>query len=249
MAFANLATSTAADRQMMADLMATNNTLLKQISDQGLLINRWQALAGSSHRSPAPAPVNRLTECQPLPNNTNYCWTHGWICSNPHTSQTCTSPSKGHMKEVTRKNTMNGSNRNRKRVEEGWHEGSMWKWNNLTCKKTVNKPPLHTNSPTQSYIIANTGATGHFINANTPCTNKTPTTNGVRALMPNNSSIQATHTVAIYRSPTFQTTPRRATSSHRFVIPSFQYEYFATTIVLLPSTRPESQFDTKTQMF
>jgi hypothetical protein len=82
MAFANLATVTASYCQIMANLTATNKTLTKQIIEQDLLITSLQMLAGGSNRAPNTTPTKR----RPLPNNTNYCWTHGWVCSDKHTS-------------------------------------------------------------------------------------------------------------------------------------------------------------------
>jgi hypothetical protein len=55
-----------------------------------------------------------------------------------------------------------------------------------------------TNNTTRtSTAITDSGCTGHFLQANSPCLNKTPTSNGIRVLLPNGSTIQATHTALL----------------------------------------------------
>jgi hypothetical protein len=60
-------------------------------------------------------------------------------------------------------------------------EDSMVK-NNTTCTSTA---------------IADSGCIGHFLQVTSPCLNKTPTNNGLRVLLPDGSTIQATHTALL----------------------------------------------------
>jgi hypothetical protein len=76
LAFANLATAQASDRQMMVDLASTNKGLLKKISEKDAIINCLQHSNKPPTGALAPNPRQNADQ-RPLPNNTNYCWTHG----------------------------------------------------------------------------------------------------------------------------------------------------------------------------
>ena len=49
-------------------------------------------------------------------NNKNYCWSHGYDPSDPHTSKTCTSTQYGHIQESMQRNPMGGSQNNNARL-------------------------------------------------------------------------------------------------------------------------------------
>ncbi len=53
------------------------------------------------------------------------------------------------------------------------------------------------NTTRTSTAIADSGCTGHFLQIDSPCLNKTPTSNGLRVLLPDGSTIQATHTALL----------------------------------------------------
>jgi hypothetical protein len=53
------------------------------------------------------------------------------------------------------------------------------------------------NTTRTSTAIADSGCTGHFLQVDSPCLNKTPTSNGLRVLLPDGSTIQATHTALL----------------------------------------------------
>jgi hypothetical protein len=53
------------------------------------------------------------------------------------------------------------------------------------------------NTARTSNAIADSGCTGHFLQVNSPCLNRTPTSNGLRVLLPDGSTIQATHTALL----------------------------------------------------
>jgi hypothetical protein len=53
------------------------------------------------------------------------------------------------------------------------------------------------NTTRTSTAIADSGCTGHFLQVDSPCLNKTPTSNGLRVLLPDGSTIQATYTALL----------------------------------------------------
>ena len=82
----------------------------------------------------------------------------------------------------------------------------------MMCEPTASKiyvnysstaTPLPSTSP-HSYHIADTDASTHFGNMNTPCHDRIPTDTGIAALLPNNSRLQSTHLglLPIYSLPT-----------------------------------------------
>jgi predicted RNase H-like nuclease (RuvC/YqgF family) len=93
-ALANLATATAADRQVMANLTNTIETLTKQLASSQTEIQTLK------HQ------LNQQRQQKP---RTNYCWSHGFAVGVKHTSETCRMPKDGHQKAATRDNTMGGS--------------------------------------------------------------------------------------------------------------------------------------------
>jgi hypothetical protein len=115
-AFANLATATASDRKLMADLAASNQTLLAKLSSKDADISKLQAqLATCKTRTPS----SRDGHSRPRPrryHNTNYCWTHGWDVHENHTSSTCNRQADGHKTTATRSSTMGGTDSNKSKV-------------------------------------------------------------------------------------------------------------------------------------
>jgi hypothetical protein len=94
-ALANLATATAADRQAMANLTNTIETLTKQLAtSQTEIQSLKQQLKQQRTRT-------RETG--------NYCWSHGFVVGPRHNSDTCRMPKDGHQRSATRENTMGGS--------------------------------------------------------------------------------------------------------------------------------------------
>jgi hypothetical protein len=114
-AFANLVNATAADRSMMADLMATNKTLL----DQMAIMNHELAHLRAVSVLPRDPPIRGAGggtgggASNKRYNNTNYCWSHGFYISREHTSSNCKFPKTGHKTDATRTNTMGGSDANK----------------------------------------------------------------------------------------------------------------------------------------
>ena len=104
-AFANLATASAADRQTLANLTATNTELLQQLSAQAVELATLRA-ARSQTNTRTNTRRERTTRQY---NNKNYCWSHGYDISKDHTSQNCRFKHDGHKAKATRENILGGS--------------------------------------------------------------------------------------------------------------------------------------------
>jgi hypothetical protein len=113
-AFANLATSTAVDRGVVAQLTEANYRLSKQLENNATALKEVKALlkkeqaecanGGNSERSPQ----RTFT-----PSSDNYFWSHGYKVARTHTRNTCMYPNEGHQREATKSNNMGGSQVNR----------------------------------------------------------------------------------------------------------------------------------------
>lgn len=116
-AFANLATATASDRQMLADLTATNKELTQLMAKKDAKISN---LKKKLNDRSGPRDRNTTTMNQDSTkrryNNNNYCWTHGFDIHNTHTSQSCNFPNEGHQREATRADTKGGSSANKEKI-------------------------------------------------------------------------------------------------------------------------------------
>jgi hypothetical protein len=122
-AFANLATATTSDRQMLADLTASNKKLTEQIAEKDKEIARLNSANrnnggnnGNNGNHGNNDRGNNRESTRRRYNNTNYCWTHGWDIARNHTSQSCRFPDTGHVREATRTDTMAGSTANKDKV-------------------------------------------------------------------------------------------------------------------------------------
>jgi hypothetical protein len=113
-AFSNLATATAVDRGVVAQLTESKSRLAKQLEDDATDLKEVNALlkkerseranGGNSERPP------RRTF---TPSSDTYCWSHGYKVAHTHTYQTCMYPKEGHQREDTKSNNMGGSQVNR----------------------------------------------------------------------------------------------------------------------------------------
>jgi hypothetical protein len=99
-ALSNLATSTAADRGLVAALTQANARIAKQLEDNSKELRELNALLKKEHS-------------EKRGQRSNYCWTHGYKVGSTHTSLTCKLPKPGHKKEATRADNMGGSQANR----------------------------------------------------------------------------------------------------------------------------------------
>jgi hypothetical protein len=113
-AFANLATATAVDRNMVAQLTEANSHLAKQLEDNDTSLKEVKALLKKERAERA---SGGHTDCPPrrsfTPFSENYCWSYGYKVARSHTSQTCRYPKEGHQHDATKSNTMGGSQVNR----------------------------------------------------------------------------------------------------------------------------------------
>jgi hypothetical protein len=94
-AFANLASATTADCSTLAALVATSKDLTNQLATKDKIINDLRlALSNSNNNN---ANTNRRNPRSQhgggLPNNKNYCWTHGYVIADDHTTSCTVRPS------------------------------------------------------------------------------------------------------------------------------------------------------------
>ena len=134
-ALVNLATSAAADRELLTKLATTVASINGHIN----LLNK-PPIASVPHNDATTSTAlssitssvtdlqkqvadlkrenNQLRQQQPRRprtrrDNGNYCWTHGYRVGNKHTSATCQNKAPGHQDNATRENTMGGSEANK----------------------------------------------------------------------------------------------------------------------------------------
>jgi hypothetical protein len=105
-ALANLSTTTAADRGMVAALTQANARLVKQLEDNSNELRELKALIKKER-------TEKRGQRSFNPSPRNYCWTHGYKVDNTHTSLTCKLLKPGHKKEATQVDNMGGSQANK----------------------------------------------------------------------------------------------------------------------------------------
>jgi hypothetical protein len=98
-ALANLATSTAADRGVVAALTQANSRLVEQLEEISTELRELEALFHQDRR-------DRRGPRALAASATNYCWIHGYKVGKTHISQTCNTRGPGHKAEATRANNM-----------------------------------------------------------------------------------------------------------------------------------------------
>jgi hypothetical protein len=113
-AFSNLATSTAVEIIVLAQLTEANSRLAKQLEDNATSLKEVKALlkkeraerasGGHSERPPRRSSTT---------SSDNHCWSHGYKVVGTHTSQTCMYQNEGHQCEATKASNMGGSQVNR----------------------------------------------------------------------------------------------------------------------------------------
>jgi hypothetical protein len=108
-AFANLATATAVDRNMVSQLTEDNSQLAKQLEDNATSLKKVKALFKKERAERASGGnTNRPPHRSFTPSSDNYCWLHGYNVARNHTSQTCMYPNEGHQREATKINNIHG---------------------------------------------------------------------------------------------------------------------------------------------
>jgi hypothetical protein len=105
-ALANLATSTATDRGVVATLTEDNARLAKQLEDKVSELRELKALLKKERtESRGQRTFN--------PSPRNCCWTHGYKLSNTYTIISCNFPKQGHKWKATRADNMGGIQANK----------------------------------------------------------------------------------------------------------------------------------------
>jgi hypothetical protein len=101
-ALANLATATAPDHGVVANLTEANAHLVKQLEDNSNELQELKALIKKEI-------FEKCGQYSFHPSPNNYCWTHGYKAANTHTSLSCNFPKQGHKRE----DNMGGSQANK----------------------------------------------------------------------------------------------------------------------------------------
>ena len=139
-ALINLASSAAADRELLTKL-TTSVTAINQhinklnhqptqppplvqtdndttttstaLSSVTTSLNELQQQLNDLKKENASLRNNRPRRPQSRRDNGNYCWTHGYCVGSKHNSETCQNKAPGHQDRATRDNTMGGSQANK----------------------------------------------------------------------------------------------------------------------------------------
>jgi hypothetical protein len=98
-ALANLATATAADRGVVADLTQANSRLVKQLEENASELRELKVLLNQDR-------CDRRGPRSSTSSASNYCWTHGYKVGKTQTSLTCNTGNPGHKAEATRAENM-----------------------------------------------------------------------------------------------------------------------------------------------
>jgi hypothetical protein len=175
---ANLATSTAADRGVVAALTQANSCLVKQLEENASELRELKALLHQERREKR-GPRSSTTSAS------KYCWTHGYKVGKTHTSLTCNTRSHGHKAEATRAENMGGSQANKE-----WCVGAAT-LNNKTTFEVCQTPPLLEQHQT---AIVDSGCTVHFLLVTAPCLMKIKSRNPLMVRLPNGATMESYHT-------------------------------------------------------
>jgi hypothetical protein len=112
----NLANITIQKNTTIENLVATNATLTKGITDIQLSIARMFASGVPTSPAPSPTPMTEArvhpshrSNTKPAWDKVKYCWTHGYKVKVGHTSATCLSRKTSHHPGATRANIMGGN--------------------------------------------------------------------------------------------------------------------------------------------
>jgi hypothetical protein len=113
-AFANWATATAVDQNVVPQLTEANSRLVKQLEDNATSLKEVKALLKKERAERAGGGnTDRPPRRSFTPSSDNYCWSHGYKVERTHKSQTFIYPKEGHQREATKINNMGGSQVNR----------------------------------------------------------------------------------------------------------------------------------------
>jgi hypothetical protein len=105
-ALANLTTTTAVDRGMVAALTQAISCLVKQLEEATSELRELKASFHKEQRDKR-GPRSYTSSAS------SYCWTHGYKVGKTHTSLTCNTRNLGHKAEATRAENTGGSQANK----------------------------------------------------------------------------------------------------------------------------------------
>jgi hypothetical protein len=105
-ALENLATTTAADRGVVATFTQANTRLAKQLEDKSNELRELKALLKKEN-------TERRGQRNFNSSPNNYCLTHGYKVANTHISLSCNFLKQGRKREATRADNMGGSQANK----------------------------------------------------------------------------------------------------------------------------------------
>ena len=128
-----------------------------------------------------------------------YCWTHGRSNNLAHTGETCRNKADGHIDTATWRNKQGGSEKDYSKKE--WKQASTptiiltsHKNNKLSLQQIDTNVTVDVLN-SSSRLIADTGATGHFVEMNADyLKNLIPADPPITVLCPSGTSIKSTHT-------------------------------------------------------
>jgi hypothetical protein len=113
-AFENLATATAVDRNVVAQLTEVNSRLANQLEDNATSLKEFKALLKKERAERASGGNSERPPHRSFtPSSDIYFWSHGYKVARTHTRQYCMYPKEGHQREATKASNMGGSQVNR----------------------------------------------------------------------------------------------------------------------------------------
>jgi len=195
-AIATLAIATLAGRETMTSMQATITTLITQLFEANQKLVDTMNVCTTLKEKVASTKNNR-NNCggrgngddderrAPIVEYTIYCHIYGILSS--HNSGDRTRPAAGNKVEATVDNKMGGCTTKWRRFGAGSWDGHT---DIVKLAKNVSSNYICSNIK----AIADSGASGTCLCANTPCVDKQICTNGVRVQQPNGDIMQATHT-------------------------------------------------------
>jgi hypothetical protein len=188
-AIAQLATATASDQGTVATLTTTNAKLVNQLEVAHALIAQLKNEIATLKSKVKPAwKGQRPTKTT---KNDSYCWSHGYQVAKSHTSATCNVRKNGHQEAATKIDTMGGVQWGKelcggaaKEIDDKLDHFAL----SLDCTPTT------TNAPTDDTAILDSGYTSNFLSATAPCSDKQAGHVPLNVNMPNDTTIQSSHT-------------------------------------------------------
>jgi hypothetical protein len=178
---ANLATSTAADRGVVATLTEANARPAKQLEDNSNVLQKLKALIKKDR-------TRRRGQHSLNQSSNNFCWTHGYKIANTHTILSYNFPKQGHKRVAARADNMGGSQANKECC------AGAATLNNKAMFEDFRTPPLLKSHET---VIVDFGCTCHFLLVNAPCLNKVKSQNPLTGRLPSGATMESTHTSAL----------------------------------------------------